>query len=160
MLISWSTERRTTHVINRRSHHPRSLHRSPASCCSRRTTPTTTAACSRRAGRHQAAIACCYGVAEHRRCRAAGPLAGIEVSVRRSGRNVGGRAGTIDKGLMIDLSPMKGIHVDARGRTVRAQGGVLWKEFNRDELLHRAGQPRVVGARASPASRSAAAWAG
>ena len=46
-----------------------------------------------------------------------------------------GRA-TIDDGLMIDLSPMKGIHVDAAARTVRAQGGVLWKEFNRETQLH------------------------
>jgi FAD/FMN-containing dehydrogenase len=36
---------------------------------------------------------------------------------------------------MIDLSTMKGIHVDAAGRTARAQGGVLWKEFNRETQL-------------------------
>jgi FAD/FMN-containing dehydrogenase len=32
---------------------------------------------------------------------------------------------------MIDLSLMKGIHVDPEQRTVRAQGGVIWSEFNR-----------------------------
>ena len=37
---------------------------------------------------------------------------------------------------MIDLSPMKGIHVDVPARTVRAQGGVLWKELNRETQLH------------------------
>src|SRR5206468_11082342 len=31
---------------------------------------------------------------------------------------------------------MKGIHVDAKARTARAQGGVLWKEFNRETQLH------------------------
>src|SRR6478672_821806 len=37
---------------------------------------------------------------------------------------------------MIDLAPMKGILVDSRSRTVRAEGGVLWKEFNRETQLH------------------------
>ena len=37
---------------------------------------------------------------------------------------------------MIDLAPMKGIHVDAGARTARAQGGVLWKELNRETQLH------------------------
>lgn len=41
-----------------------------------------------------------------------------------------------DGGLMIDLSTMKGIHVDPAARTVRAQGGVLWKELNRETQLH------------------------
>ena len=36
---------------------------------------------------------------------------------------------------MIDLSPMKGILVDL-ARTARAQGGVPWKEFNRETQLH------------------------
>jgi len=48
---------------------------------------------------------------------------GLEVAVRGGGHNVAGRA-TIDGGLMIDLAPMKGIYVDPRARTVRAQGGV------------------------------------
>ena len=59
----------------------------------------------------------------------------LEVAVRGGGHNVAGRA-TIDGGLMIDLAPMKGIHVDAKARTARAQGGVLWKELNREMQLH------------------------
>ena len=31
---------------------------------------------------------------------------------------------------------MNGIHVDPAARTARAQGGVLWKEFNRETQLH------------------------
>jgi hypothetical protein len=61
---------------------------------------------------------------------------GLDVSVRGGGHNVAGRA-VIDGGLMIDLSPMKGIHVDVRAGTVRAQGGVLWRELNRETQLHR-----------------------
>src|SRR3954463_1129478 len=57
---------------------------------------------------------------------------GLLVAVRRGGgHNVAGRA-TIDGGIMIDLSPMKGVHVDALGKTVRAQGGVTWGEVNRE----------------------------
>jgi FAD/FMN-containing dehydrogenase len=55
---------------------------------------------------------------------------GAEISVRGGGHGVAGLAVT-DDGLMIDLAPMKGIKVDPRRRTVWAQGGVTWKEFNR-----------------------------
>jgi FAD/FMN-containing dehydrogenase len=60
---------------------------------------------------------------------------GLEVAVRGGGHNVAGRA-TVDGGLVIDLSPIKGIHVDPKGRTVRAQGGVTWAELNRETQLH------------------------
>ena len=59
----------------------------------------------------------------------------LEVAVRGGGHNVAGRA-TIDGGLMIDLSLMKGIHVDPKARTARAQGGLTWNEFNRETQLH------------------------
>jgi FAD/FMN-containing dehydrogenase len=60
---------------------------------------------------------------------------GIEVAVRGGGHNVAGRA-SIDGGVVIDLSPMKGIQVDPKMRTVRAQGGVTWGEVNRKTQLH------------------------
>src|SRR5262249_23497316 len=59
----------------------------------------------------------------------------LEVAVKGGGHNVGGR-GTIEAGLMIDLSTMKGIDVDPAARVARAQGGVLWKEFNRETQVH------------------------
>jgi FAD/FMN-containing dehydrogenase len=59
----------------------------------------------------------------------------LEVAVRGGGHNVAGRA-TIDGGLMIDLSIMKGVQLDVKTRTARAQGGVTWKEFNRETQLH------------------------
>ena len=58
-----------------------------------------------------------------------------EISVRGGGHSVAGLAVT-DGGLMIDLSPMKGIKVDRRRRTVWAQGGVTWNEFNRAAACH------------------------
>ncbi len=59
----------------------------------------------------------------------------LEVAIRGGGHNVAGRA-TVDGGLMIDLSPMKGIHVDPKARTARAQGGLTWNGFNRETQLH------------------------
>ena len=59
----------------------------------------------------------------------------LEISVRGGGHNVGGRA-VVDAGLMIDLSLMKSVHVNAAARTAVAEGGVLWKEFNRETQLH------------------------
>jgi FAD/FMN-containing dehydrogenase len=59
----------------------------------------------------------------------------LEVAIRGGGHNVAGRA-TIDNGLMIDLQPMKGIYVDTQARRAVAQGGVLWKELNRETQVH------------------------
>src|SRR5215475_13695028 len=60
---------------------------------------------------------------------------GLLVAVRGGGHNVAGRA-TIDGGVMIDLSPMRGLHVDAVGRTLREEGGATWGELNRETQLH------------------------
>ena len=60
---------------------------------------------------------------------------GAEVSVRGGGHNVAGRA-VVERGLMIDLSLMKGIHVNPKERTVRAQGGVTWGQLNRDTQVY------------------------
>jgi FAD/FMN-containing dehydrogenase len=60
---------------------------------------------------------------------------GLDISVRGGGHNVAGRA-VIDGALMIDLSPMRGIHVDRDAMTLRAQGGCLWAELNREAALH------------------------
>ncbi len=82
-----------------------------------------------------AIIARCRGTADVADAVKLARTLNLEIAVRGGGHNVAGR-GTIDGGLMIDLAPMKGIHVDAARRTARAQGGVLWKEFNRETQLH------------------------
>jgi hypothetical protein len=53
------------------------------------------------------------------------------VSVRGGGHSAPGY-GTNEGGLVIDLSPMKGIRVDPDARTVSAQGGVLWRELDHE----------------------------
>ena len=51
------------------------------------------------------------------------------VSVRGGGHNVAGKA-VCDDGLMIDLSPMKGIQVDPVQRIARVEPGVTWRELD------------------------------
>jgi FAD/FMN-containing dehydrogenase len=57
------------------------------------------------------------------------------VAVRSGGHGVGGHA-LCEDGLVIDLSPMKGIRVDPKARTARAEAGVLWGELDRETQLH------------------------
>ena len=80
-------------------------------------------------------IARCHGVADVVDAVKLAQTLSLEVAVRGGGHNVAGRA-TIEGGLMIDLMPMKGIHVDPQARTARAQGGVTWAELNRETQLH------------------------
>ena len=82
-----------------------------------------------------ALIARCRGVADVVDAVKLAHKLNLEVAVRGGGHNVAGRA-TVDGGLMIDLSPMKGVYVDPQNRTARAQGGVTWAEFNRETQLH------------------------
>jgi FAD/FMN-containing dehydrogenase len=85
--------------------------------------------------RRPALIARCQGTADISDAIGLARASGLEVSVRGGGHNVAGRA-VADGGLMIDLSPMKGIHVDPSARTARAQGGLTWKELNRETHSH------------------------
>jgi len=82
-----------------------------------------------------ALIARCQGIADVVDAIGIAQRLRLETAVRGGGHNVAGRA-TIDGGVMIDLAPMKGIHVDPVRRTVRAQGGVTWAELNRETQLH------------------------
>ncbi len=82
-----------------------------------------------------AMIARCAGVADIADAVNVARKLNLEVAVRGGGHNVAGRA-TLDGGLMIDLAPMKGIHVDPKAGTARAQGGVTWAEFNRETQLY------------------------
>jgi hypothetical protein len=53
------------------------------------------------------------------------------VAVRGGGHNVAGRA-LCDDGIVIDLSSMKGIHVDAKNRAARVQGGATLRDVDRE----------------------------
>jgi FAD/FMN-containing dehydrogenase len=82
-----------------------------------------------------ALIARCKGTADIVDAIGLARKLGLEVAVRGGGHNVAGRA-TVEGGLMIDLAPMKGIRVDPMARTAWAQGGVTWRELNRETQLH------------------------
>jgi len=82
-----------------------------------------------------ALIARCRGVADVVHAVDLTSRLGLEVAVRGGGHNVAGRA-TIDGGVIVDLSAMKGIHVDPKSRTVRAEGGTTWGDLNRETQRH------------------------
>src|ERR1700756_5798910 len=73
----------------------------------------------------------CFGVAD---VVAAVNFAGeneLLVAVRGGGHNVSGKA-VCDDGIVISLSGMKGIHVDAANRTARVQGGATLGDLDRE----------------------------
>jgi hypothetical protein len=73
----------------------------------------------------------CAGVADVISCVNFARENNLLVSVRGGGHNVGGNA-VCDGGLMIDLSPMKGVRVDPVNRTARAEPGVTWGDLDRE----------------------------
>jgi FAD/FMN-containing dehydrogenase len=85
--------------------------------------------------RRPALIAGCRNTADVADAVRFARASGLDISVRGGGHNVAGRA-VADGALLVDLSEMKGMYVDPDARTVRAQGGVLWNEFNRETALH------------------------
>src|SRR6266540_5570358 len=54
---------------------------------------------------------------------------GLTLSLRGGSHNVTGFA-VCEGGLVIDLSPMKGIRVDPQRRTAHAQGGCTWGDLD------------------------------
>jgi FAD/FMN-containing dehydrogenase len=56
------------------------------------------------------------------------------LAVRSGGHNIAGNA-LCDDGLVIDLSAMRGIHVDPQARTARAQPGINWGDLDRETQL-------------------------
>jgi FAD/FMN-containing dehydrogenase len=78
--------------------------------------------------RRPALIARCTGVADVQGAVNFARAHDLRVSVRGGGHSAPGY-GTNDGGFVIDLSPMKGIHVDPQLRTARAEAGVLWRDW-------------------------------
>jgi FAD/FMN-containing dehydrogenase len=54
---------------------------------------------------------------------------GADLSVRGGGHSVPGY-GTNDRGVVIDLSRMRGVRVDPVGRTARVEGGATWGDYH------------------------------
>ena len=54
---------------------------------------------------------------------------GLDLAVRGGGHSVPG-FGTVDDGVVIDLSGMRAVSVDPGSKTARAEGGATWGDFN------------------------------
>lgn len=84
--------------------------------------------------RYPAVIARCSGTADVvdavRVARAYRPI----VSIRGGGHQVAGSA-VLDDALVIDLSAMRGVHVDASARTARVEAGATWGDVDRETQL-------------------------
>jgi FAD/FMN-containing dehydrogenase len=85
--------------------------------------------------RRPALVARCSGTADVQAAVRFGRERGLEIAVRGGGHNVAGNA-VCDGGLMIDLSAMRGVHVDPRARRARAQGGATWGDYNRETQVY------------------------
>src|SRR5207253_37291 len=81
--------------------------------------------------RRPALIARCERAADVVACVGFARAHGLDVSVKGGGHNVSGKA-VCEGGLMIDLSLMKGVRVDAQRRTVRAEAGLTLGELDRE----------------------------
>jgi hypothetical protein len=66
----------------------------------------------------------------------------LETSIRSGGHNGPGLA-LVDDGLVIDMSPMKGIRVDPDARTARVEAGCTWGDV--DHATHAFGLATVSG---------------
>lgn len=75
--------------------------------------------------RRPALIARCTSVADVRAALDAATSSDLGIAVRGGGHS-GPGLGTIEGGLVIDLSPMHHVDVDPDRRTVRVQGGATW----------------------------------
>ncbi len=81
--------------------------------------------------RHPALIVRCAGAADVIQAVNFARSHEILTAVHSGGHSISGQS-TCEGGLMIDLSPLKGIRVDPLNRTAEAQAGVLLGEFDRE----------------------------
>jgi len=88
------------------------------------------------------AIAKCADVADVVACVQAGVDRGIAVAIRGGGHNAGG-LGVWDDALVIDMSQLNRVQVDAQSHTVRVGGGALWQHV--DKATHEFGQATPSG---------------
>ncbi len=81
--------------------------------------------------RYPALIIRCAGTADVIRAVEFARSEGLPVAVRGGAHSIAGFS-TNDGGVVIDLSPMQGIHVDPVARRAVAQPGVTWKSFDHE----------------------------
>jgi FAD/FMN-containing dehydrogenase len=87
------------------------------------------------ADRRPAAIARCTGPGDVVTALDFARSHGLEIAVRGGGHNPAGHC-VLDGGLVIDLSRLRRVRVDAVTRTARAGGGSTWLDFDSATLAH------------------------
>jgi FAD/FMN-containing dehydrogenase len=92
--------------------------------------------------RRPALIARCIGTADVIACVRFAREHGLALSMRGGGHNIAGLA-LVEGGLLVDLSLMRGVFVDAAARVARAQGGCVLGDVDRETQLH--GLAAVLG---------------
>ncbi|WP_329403621.1 FAD-binding oxidoreductase [Streptomyces melanogenes] len=85
--------------------------------------------------RRPALIVRCLDTADVLAALAHARAEGLPVAVRGGGHSIAGH-GTCDGGLLVDLSLMRGVHVDPARRTVRAQPGATLGDVDRESQVH------------------------
>jgi FAD/FMN-containing dehydrogenase len=92
--------------------------------------------------RRPAMVVRCANVGDVVRAVKFGRDQGLDTAIRSGGHNGPGLA-LVDDGLVIDLSPMKGIRVDPGARTARVDAGCTWGDV--DHATHAFGLATVSG---------------
>lgn len=93
--------------------------------------------------RRPAAIAMCRTVEDVQDCLKAAREGGLSVSIRGGGHNIAGTA--VGEGaLMVDLSGMSAIEIDAAARIAHVGGGATWAEFDAAAQVHGLAAPGGV----------------
>ncbi len=87
-------------------------------------------------------IARCRGIADVVACVNFARNNKLKLSIKGGGHNIAGLA-VCDGGIMLDMSLMRGVWVDPRSRTARAQAGCLLSDVDRETQLH--GLATVLG---------------
>jgi FAD/FMN-containing dehydrogenase len=85
--------------------------------------------------RHPALIVRCAGVVDVVAAVRFARSQDIEIAVRGGGHSIAGFSG-VDGGLVIDLSPMRGVRVDPEARRAVVQGGCVWRDVDMETQLH------------------------
>ncbi len=85
--------------------------------------------------KHPALIVRCKAVSDVQHALEFGRRYNLLIAVRGGGHNVAGKA-LCDDGIVIDLSPMKGVDLDPASRTIHADAGLTWGEFDRETQAH------------------------
>ncbi len=92
--------------------------------------------------RRPALIVRCLGVSDVLACVNFAHQHGLQLSIKGGGHNISGLA-VCDGGMLLDMSLMRGVWVDPRGHTARAQPGCLLSDVDRETQVY--GLAAVLG---------------